>query len=186
MGFGNFLKKTVPFIASALPVGGPLATMAVNIVASKLGIDPAKIKPDVSGVESAIAEAQIKDPDALVKLQQAEQEFELQMKKLGFETAVKLEELDVADRASARAREIAVKDKSPARLAAGVTFGFFGLLALIIFIDIPTNSATVLNVMTGSLGTAWIGIINYYFGSSSGSAKKTEIMAEMKGTGTGG
>lgn len=84
-----------------------------------------------------------------------------------------------ANTADARAREIAVKDKTPMVLAYTITGGFFGLLAIMIFHILPNANQTLLNVMVGSLGTAWIGIVNYYFGSSQGSAKKSETIEKM-------
>lgn len=43
---------------------------------------------------------------------------------------------------------------------------------------LPVASRDVLNIMLGSLGTAWISIIAYYFGSSNGSSRKTELLAK--------
>ena len=177
MSFNAVLKSAFPFIAAAASVGGPLGTMAANAVGKAIGIE--KVEATTDGIANAITAAQSKDPDALFKLQAAEQDFKLQMAKLGFDSAEKLAEVDAADRASARAREMAVKDKRPPILAIGVTAGFFSLLGLFAFRDIPNGSQTILNVLVGSLGTAWIGIVNYYFGSSSGSAAKTAILAQQ-------
>ena len=71
-----------------------------------------------------------------------------------------------------------VKDWTPSVLGYIVTVGFFGLLAYLATHDVPNTSERILDVMIGSLGTAWIGIINYYYGSSSGSSRKTELLAQ--------
>jgi hypothetical protein len=67
--------------------------------------------------------------------------------------------------------------KIPGALAIFVTLGFFGLMFLTALHAPPPQSEKVLDVMTGSLGTAWVAVIMYYFGSSAGSDRKTEIMA---------
>ena len=178
MGFKSVFKTMFPFISAASGLGGPLGIMAASAVGNALGIE----KVDPADLEGAITKAQIKDPDALVKLQTAEQDFKLQMEKLGLDSAARLEEIAAEDRSSARAREVAVRDKIPAILAISITGGFFGLLALLLFRGVPADSLQVVGVMTGSLGTAWVGIVTYYFGSSRGSADKSRIIGDIAQT----
>jgi len=173
MGFKDIFKTAFPFLSAAASLGGPLGSMAANAVGKALGIDPPSKAEDIS---DAVALATTKDPDALLKLKQADQDFSIQMAKLGFDSAAKMEELVDQDRSNARAREIAVKDKVPAILAISVTAGFFGLLTLMSYHTVPAGAHDILIGMLGSLGTAWIAIISYYFGSSAGSAKKTDMM----------
>jgi hypothetical protein len=53
-----------------------------------------------------------------------------------------------------------------------VTFGFFAVIAALMMLQIQEDSHEVLLVMLGSLGTAWTGILTWYFGSSLGSHLK--------------
>jgi len=112
----------------------------------------------------------IKDPEAELKVKSALLEFEDKAKI----RANDLEKIQADDRASARAREIAVKDKTPQLLAFISLFGFFGILTALIFVDIPPTAKDVLYVMVGVLGTLVTGVVQYYFGSSSGSSSKSE------------
>jgi hypothetical protein len=61
-------------------------------------------------------------------------------------------------------------------LVVATTIGFFSLIWLSFFFKPPDESNGILNVLIGSVGTSWTGIVMYYFGSSSGSAKKTDMM----------
>jgi hypothetical protein len=56
--------------------------------------------------------------------------------------------------------------------------GFFSVLTLMFFHNIPDTDHDVLLVLIGALGSAWASIIAYYFGSSSGSAAKNAILAQ--------
>jgi len=165
----NLVKSIAPTIGTAL--GGPLWGMAGLALAKVLGV------PDESAHDdTTLAEAvQGASPDQLLALKKADQDFALQMQELGFKNIEALESLAAGDRASAREREVVVKDWTPRILAYGVTVGFFGLLSFMLRREVPAGSTDVLNVMVGSLGTAWISIVSYYFGSSAGSARKTEL-----------
>lgn len=89
---------------------------------------------------------------------------------------------------SARDREIqiATSDKAPILnkiitpiLGLFVTCGFFSLLGYMLKYEVPIGNKDILNVMLGSLGTAWIMIVGYYFGSSLGSAQKSEQLEKL-------
>lgn len=177
MGFTDILRKSFPFISAAASLGGPLGTMAAAVVGKAIGAD----KPPAGtadGISNAIATA-LANPEQRAALIKAEQDFQLQMAELGYKDAEALEAIAAGDRASARAMQVQTRSILPGLLASGVTIGFFGLLALTATHAPPASSEKVLDVMTGSLGTAWIMVISYYFGSSSGSAAKTQILNDI-------
>jgi cation transport ATPase len=119
-------------------------------------------------------------PEQRQALLKAEQDFQAQMAELGYKDSEEMEATAAADRASARNMQVQVRSWIPGALAVSVTIGFFGLLALTATHAPPVSSEKVLDVMTGSLGTAWIMVIGYYFGSSAGSAQKTQLLAQAQ------
>lgn len=169
------IKKVIgtvaPWLATAL--GGPLAGQAVSTIANAFGL-----KPDakVEDIEQALSAGQLTG-DQLVALKAAEQNFQLAMQQAGFADQEKLAAIAEQDRDSARKREIEVKDWTPRLLAFGVTVGFFGVLAYMLTTSLPPSTHDALLLLLGALQTAWISIVSYYFGSSSGSEAKTSILA---------
>jgi hypothetical protein len=62
----------------------------------------------------------------------------------------------------------------PGTLAIGVTVGFFGILYALM--SGRAEKSNELMIMLGSLGTAWTGIVTFYFGSSASSQNKDLLL----------
>ena len=169
MDITAILKTVAPWIGTA--IGGPLGGMAVEAAANALGLST----KTTDSLKQALSGA---TPEQMLALKEADQAFAEQMQKLGFDHLEKIEQLSNDDRNSARQREMAVHDVTPKVLASVVTLGFFGILAFMLLRAIPVESRDIVNIMLGSLGTAWTGIIAYYFGSSKSSDRKTELLAQ--------
>lgn len=170
MTFGEKALQVLRTVAPtlALAAGGPFGPLAAAAIHAALGADP---KDDPKAAETALLNA---TPDQLLALKQAEQDFTVKMKELGIEEA----KLSFDDTANARGREIAVKDNTPKILAYSVTVGFFGILGFLLYSGKPPGGDVIM-VMLGALGTAWTGIVSYYFGSSAGSAAKDRTISDI-------
>jgi hypothetical protein len=128
-----------------------------------------------SAIAAAISGA---TPEQLAAMRKADQDYALAMAQAGFKDTETLASLSVQDRASARQMQISTKSWTAPFLALFVTLGFFGVLAVMMFCPLPQATHDALMLMLGSLGTAWTGVIAYYFGSSAGSDRKTELLAQ--------
>jgi hypothetical protein len=159
----DWLKQIAPTIATAL--GGPLAGMAVSAISKAVGVEPDQVQDMISN--NKLSAEQI----AQIKI--AEVELEKQAQELGLNFA----KLEVEDRKSAREMQATTRSLMPPILAGVVTVGFFIIMGLMFFNKVDSNNPAIL-MMLGSLGTAWTGIIAYYFGSSAGSQAKTDLLSK--------
>jgi hypothetical protein len=156
----NWLEQIAPTIATAL--GGPLAGLAVDAVSKAIGIDPKDVQATIdSGKLNA---------EQIMLIKQAE----IQMAARAQEMGLDFSKLTNEDRKSAREMQVATKSYLPPTLAIGVTLGFFGILGGLMYGQI--EHAPQIDIMLGSLGTAWTGIIAFYFGSSAGSQAKDDLL----------
>jgi hypothetical protein len=162
----DWLAQIAPGIATAL--GGPLAGLAVTAISKALGIDE-------KDVQSTIESGKLTS-DQLASIKQAELELQKQANELGLD----FEKLAVDDRKSARDMQTATHSFIPPVLSILVTMGFFGILIGLMTDHVVKSDALLL--MLGSLGTAWTGIIAFYFGSSAGSQKKDELLHQSTPT----
>jgi hypothetical protein len=165
-------KRALGVVAPTLAtmVGGPLAGTAVSAIASVFGLGGDATEAQISkAVQGAT-------PEQLLALKKADQDFAIRMRELDLEP----EKLAAADRASARDREAKTGDSlTPRLLALFITTGFFGVLGWLLYAGAPPKGGDALLIMLGGLGTAWAGVVAYYFGSSAGSRDKDTTIKSL-------
>ena len=159
----DWLKQIAPTIATAM--GGPLAGMAVSAISKAIGVDPDKVGDLISSNKLTA--------DQIAQVKIAEIELQKQAQELG----LNFEKLEVEDRKSARDMQSKTRSLMPPILAGTVTVGFFGIMVMMFIGKVDSSNPAIL-MMLGSLGTAWTGIIAYYFGSSAGSQAKTDLLSK--------
>ena len=163
MELKDILTKIAPTVATAL--GSPVAGVAVELLQQAFGIsDKDQLDAKLSNMSS----------DDILKLKQAEIDLQVKLKQLDID----LFATEVKDRDSARQMQTSTKDMTPTILAYAITLGFFGLLAVMMFVSLPVSTMQIVNILVGSLGASWGSVISFYFGSTAGSKMKTELLAK--------
>lgn len=165
------IMKVLPVLGKAIQgdVGG-----ALNEGMKAIGLKPSgDTSQDKKSFENAVKNA---TPEQLQALKKIEYDYKIQMAKL----EIKEEKVHADDRNSARERHMTMKDRTPSIIGISLVFGFFALLGILIFTEVPIHNQQILNIMLGSLGTMTTAVVTYYFGSSSSSAKKDEMLRESK------
>ncbi len=163
----EWVKTIAPLIGQAL--GGPLGGAAAAFLADKIGIQ----EKTVEAVSEVLNSGKL-TADQITQVKLAELDF----KKFLESNKIRLEELDAADRKSARDMQIATGSWVPATLALAITVGFFSILGWMLS-DSTYKPTEPLLIMLGSLGTAWTMVVSFYFGSSQGSKDKTDLIDRL-------
>ena len=162
----SWIESIAPTIASCL--GGPLAGLAVEAVSKAIGVDPNAVQDTInSGKLTA---------DQIASIQSAE----IALKAKAQEMNLDFEQLAVQDRKSARDMQTTTKSFIPPLLALIITLGFFGILIGMMTGKVTSSDALML--LLGSLGTAWTGVISFYFGSSASSQNKDALLHQSTPT----
>ena len=169
MDWKNLVATVAPWIGTAL--GGPLGGAAVGAISDALGLSEkteASIKAALSGVT----------PEQMLALKNADQAFALQMQELGFKQVADMEALAAGDRKDARDMQKTTRSWVPATLSLIVTLGYFGILAGMLGGVFNVTDSEALLIMLGSLSTAWGVVMAFWFGTTSDSGRKTELLAK--------
>jgi hypothetical protein len=164
-----------PWLAGTL--GSPVAGVAVQALCGVFGLAGDSANPDT--IAQAIAAA---TPQQLQDLKAAELKHAEVMQGLGYTHIEQLEQIAEADRDSARKREAAVKDNTPAALAALAVVGFIGLVVMVCAGFEPKQSMQAGFWMLAGAEIAILkDVYGYYFGSSASSKGKDDTIAAQAG-----
>lgn len=168
MNLGKLLGSIAPMIATA--IGGPVGGLAVQVLGEALGIS----QPTQAKIEEAFKSGSMTG-EQIAAVRQAE----IRLKQRSEELGIDLEQIHAKDRDSARQLQIQTKSRVPGTLAILITVGFFGILVGMLTgaLQASGNNEALL-ILLGALGAAWGAVVNFYYGSSSGSAAKNDILAK--------
>jgi hypothetical protein len=173
------IEPGAPTLASLLD--GPNAIISIRAVAKTLLGDSEAPLPDV------VTSAQTADK---LKLAAAEQEAQLRVRQNSSRSLQDLAPPPAAEPATTapaapatRQTQIAEHDATAKWLAYIVTAAFFGLIAILLYAswkgnNLPSDAANLLLVLLGVVATGWSNIIGFYFGSSAGSAQKSQTISD--------
>jgi len=167
----EILKGVAPTVATAL--GGPWAGVAVRTLSKALFGNEDTPMDDI---EAALLSG---DSDTLLKAQAGNHEFELKMKELN----IREEELQYADIASARQREISVRDKMPMVLGILAFVQWYAVLFVILFgkaagIELDSGQMTTVMFVLATAQAIVLAVISYYFGSSQATESGNRAFAD--------
>ena len=153
-----------PLLGTAL--GGPFGGVAGKMIQNALGVD---------SEAAAIAEIQ-SNPEALIKLRQVEADFKVKMKEIG----IAEDQLHADDRDSARKLAIARGTGFQAVLTIVFMVGYFGLFYVFFsgaeIKELNDWQRGQVGVLIGVLTAAIPQLLAFWFGSSKGSADKTNLL----------
>ncbi|MRR15684.1 MAG: hypothetical protein EG826_04415 [Deltaproteobacteria bacterium] len=157
-------------ILTASGVGAP-AGAALEVISSLGKAFGLGTKATPEAIQAAIAS----DPQLALKAMLAEQDFTLKKRNQDIEEL----KITLADVQSARTRESAIKDNVNKILAYAIVGAFIALVAgtLLGFAKVESVLA---GTLVGYLSAKCEQVLAYYFGSSRGSDKKTDLLAKAE------
>jgi len=164
----SLIASVAPVLGTAL--GGPFGGMATSAALKALGVTPEEGKE-----ETQLARAmQNATPEDLLKIKQCDQQFQKDMKALDVDIA----KLDGQDRASAR--DMATKAGALPQIILSsiytVAYSFVMYAFMTGQVHVADSQQVLFGSLIGILTAAQVQILNFWFGSSHGSQKKTDLM----------
>lgn len=164
---GGLLGQIAPTIATA--IGGPVAGMAVKALAGALGLSPEASADDV---QTAMMNA---TPEQLAAIKKVDADFKVQMKQLD----INLEQIAAGDRKSAREMMTATGVQTPAILSYSVIVAWVFIQYYLFTTVIDPSMRELIARVLGTLDGALMLVLSFWFGSSSGSHAKDDLIKNL-------
>lgn len=163
------LKEYAPDIAMAVASGGAtLPALAVKAVRDAVG-DP-KIDNE-SALASFIEQA---NPDAMLKVTQANNSFKIRMRELD-------NELEMAElKNQEQARDAHKQSRMPGLITLLMTAIMGYLIHVLMITAVPESNEEILYLLTGQASALWAASITYWVGTTRSSSLKT-VMMNLRG-----
>lgn len=169
----KLLGKVAPWLVAA--AGGPagLATKAIATIAEKLGAS----EPTVEAVTQAVAGA---TPEQLKALKLADLDYKLRMQELGFKNASDMAKIAADDRADARKNNVTSGMQRPIFWLSVLLLGIcLGSEVGVLFNGYPEKIPDlVVGRVLGLLDAVAMMVLAYWYGTTSSSATKTDLLAQ--------
>ena len=163
MDWKGLVGKVAPMLGTAL--GGPFGGMAGQFLAEKLGVDPDELEETVTKAS----------PETMLLIKQSDNDFKVKMEELG----IKKTELAMQDRADAR--ELAKATSILPQIILSVIYTIAYAVVLWAYItnkvQVAADAKTQFTMVLSILTAAQMQILNFWFGSSSGSKEKDKVAA---------
>jgi hypothetical protein len=170
------VENLAPTIASV--IGGPLAGSGVSALEKLFGLTPESKASTDNRLDTVAASISGATPQQLEDMRKCDQDYAVAMAQAGFKDAETLASLKVQDTVSARTMQTTNRSIVPAWLTFVITIGFFGLLVGLFCAPVPETSRALIYSATGTLGTVWLVVVHFWFGSTSDTAQVNDLLAK--------
>lgn len=169
-----YIAKFAPMLGGAL--GGPVGLAAGSIIGNILGVKDAKPEDVVAAIKNGTLTG-----EQILALKRADQEFALKMKELDINSVQEMEALMVADRKSARDRQVALKDNTPtilSYLCLAVWFVMNSFLMVMAYKSktIPSDMATLIGRVLGTMDALLGMAFTFFLGANHLDARTREML----------
>lgn len=167
MSWLDTLSSLAPTVASAL--GGPLAGAAVSAIGNLLGIN----EPTQEKISRIFADGKL-TAENLAEIRKLELQYQNEEKERGFKFA----ELEFKDRDSARNMAIQTHSITPALLTWLIVAIVLVAEGFMLFNQVPPGAdPIIIGRILGTMDSALVMVLAFWFGSNSNSQRKTELLA---------
>lgn len=178
------LQSIAPLLAAVAGGSPAIAAGAIGLLVDALDISSSS---SVEDIPKEIKKRIQDDPNVVTRLKQLERDNQQYLRSV----QLQMVQAEYADRANARAREVAItaatgsRDWYVAVLGAFVVLAFTLVLGMMVFKPVKEDkirsesSVALINILVGALTAGYSTVLAYYFGSSTGSKSKDGTIASM-------